>query len=61
MEHLSPFIRIGLRILGGYLIGVGLASEDDLWLFTDPEVVGAATIAVSEAWYALAKWRGWSK
>lgn len=61
MDNLSPFIRIGLRILGGYLIGRGLASEEDLWIFTDPELVGALSIAASEGWYALAKWRGWAK
>lgn len=59
--NIAPFVRIALRILGGYLIGRGLAGEDDMRLFTDPELVGAVTIAVSEGWYALAKWRGWSK
>jgi len=61
MSNLSPFVRIALRIIGGYLIGAGYASEDDLWIFTDPELVGAVALVVSEAWYFAAKRFGWSK
>jgi len=61
MTNLAPFIRIGLRIFGGYLIGRGYADEGDLWIFTDPELVGALALMASEGWYLLAKRYGWSK
>lgn len=61
IDAISPFIRIGLRIFGGYMIGAGYASDADLWIFTDPELIGALALAVSEGWYAFAKWQGWGK
>lgn len=61
MNQFAPFVRIGLRVFGGYAIGRGWADEDQLWMFTDPELIGAASLILSEGWYALAKWRGWTK
>lgn len=61
MDRAAPFIRIGLRYLGGALIGWGYATEDDLWVLDDPELVGAISVALSEGWYLLAKKFGWAK
>jgi hypothetical protein len=61
MTTLAPFIRIALRIFGGFLMGAGYVSETDLWIFTDPELVGALALLASEGWYLLAKRYGWSK
>lgn len=61
IESISPFVRIALRIFGGFMIGRGYAYESDMWIFTDPEIIGVFSLAISECWYALAKWRGWSK
>ena len=61
MSNFSPFVRIGLRIIGGILIGRGYIEEKDIWIFSDQEIIGAATILVSEAWYLAAKKFGWSK
>lgn len=58
---IAPFVRIGLRILGGFLIGRGYASEADLWMLEDPEVVGALALLISEGWYFLAKRYDWAK
>lgn len=60
--NLTPFVRIGLRIFGGYMIGQGMANEDAVqFLWTDPEIAGAVAIAISEGWYFMAKRFGWSK
>ena len=59
-NNLAPWVRIGLRIFGGYLIGKGYASEADVAMIYDPEVQGVIIIAVSEGWYLLSKRFGWA-
>ena len=58
----SALARILLRYASGALVGIGmLAQGTDLSL--DPDmvlVVGVALSAVAEAFYAMAKKRGWS-
>lgn len=63
---MAPFIRIGLRYLGGYLAARGFLAQSDVGLFNDPELVaaisygGAALCAlVGESWFFLAKKFGW--
>ncbi len=59
----TPFIRIALRYLSGFLIAKGwLGSEYDL--SADPELVtmiGVAIAAGTEVAYALARRLGWAK
>lgn len=57
---IAPLARIGLRILGGYLIGAGAVSEEHLWIFSDPELIGVAALALSEGWYFAARKFGWA-
>ena len=61
MNHLSPFIRIGLRIAGGFLIGKGYVDEETAAMFSTTEVVGAIALVISEGWYAMAKKFDWVK
>jgi hypothetical protein len=60
---MGPFIRIGLRAVGWFLVGKGWASEQDVHsALADPELelaIGAVLAAIPEAWYALAKRYGW--
>jgi hypothetical protein len=65
---MAPFIRIGLRYMGGYLAARGVLAQTDTGIFDDPDLVaaisygGAALCALaSEAWYWAAKRFGWSK
>jgi len=65
---MAPFIRIGLRYLGGYLVARGFLAQSDVGLFNDPDLVaaisygGAALCALAgEGWYWAAKRFGWSK
>ena len=61
MSDVAPFVRIGLRILGGYMVGKGHISEESLPLFRDPEVIGAVVLVLNEAWYFAARRFGWAK
>ena len=62
MENLTPFIRIGLRIFGGFMIGRGWTdAETAALLYTDPQIVGAVALMLSESWYLLAKKFDWAK
>lgn len=61
IDAISPFVRIGLRIFGGFMIGRGYASEADMWIFNDPELIGVIALAISEGWYVLARKKGWGK
>ena len=61
----GPLLRIFLRILAGVLIGKG-APEDIGTILTDPEFIslvevwiGVGLLAITEAWYAMAKRFGW--
>ena len=65
---MAPFVRIGLRYLGGYLAARGFLAQTDTGIFDDPDLVaaisygGAALCALaSEVWYWAAKRFGWSK
>lgn len=65
---MAPFVRIGLRWLGGMLVAKGWLGTGDQSLFADPDMVQAACWAlaalcaiVSEGWYVLARRWGWSK
>ncbi len=51
----APWVRIGLRILNGFVGGYNYASENDAVLIGSL-IVGAAIEAV----YLLAKRRGWA-
>ncbi len=62
METMTPFIRIGLRIFGGFMIGQGWADEEiAAMLWADPQVVGIVALGISEGWYLLAKRFDWAK
>ena len=62
MNHLTPFIRIGLRIFGGFMIGRGYTDEATAAIFyEDPNLIGAIALGVSEGWYLLAKRFDWMK
>lgn len=62
MGNLTPFVRIGLRIFGGFMIGQGWADEATAAMFyTDPQVIGAVALGISEGWYLLAKRFDWAK
>ncbi len=61
IQTLSPFIRIGLRIGGGFLIGKGWVDADTAALFNTAEVVGAVSLVIAEAWYWAANKFGWNK
>jgi hypothetical protein len=65
---MGPFIRIGLRYLGGYLAARGFLAQTDTGIFDDPDLVaaisygGAALCALaSEGYYWLARKFGWAK
>lgn len=58
-QTLEPVVRNLMRVLSGYLIAKG--TDPDFAAFLgSPEVVGALTWAATEAWYALAKRKGWA-
>lgn len=59
MKDFAPLARIVMRIIGGILVGRGYASEDSMWIFTDPEVVGIVTLVLSEGWWLAARKFGW--
>lgn len=61
MDKLAPFIRIGLRIGGGFLVGKGYASEDTAAALINEEIIGAIVVAISEAWYWAARRYAWEK
>lgn len=61
MKLLAPFVRIGLRILGGFLIGKGWVDEETVAMFSTTEIVGAVSLMISEGWYVLARKFGWEK
>jgi hypothetical protein len=62
LDRLSPFVRIGLRIFGGFAMGRGYLDDGTAtMLYSDPEIIGAVCLAVSEGWYFLAKKFGWVK
>lgn len=56
---MTPLIRIGLRVLAGYLIGRGVDPDTANILWLDDEVAGAVLLAISEVWYFVAKRAGW--
>lgn len=66
---MAPFIRIALRYLTGPLIIFGVINESEASdIISDPELMqwislglGMLAPVVSEGWYALARWWGWSK
>ena len=58
IDTLSPFVRIGLYIVTGWL-GSSYLDPETVAIIRDPETVALVTGGVAAAWYALAKWRGW--
>jgi hypothetical protein len=65
---MAPFIRIGLRYLGGYLAARGFLAQTDTDLFDDPDLVAAISYGgamlcalIGEGWYVLARKMGWAK
>jgi len=60
MSGLAPFIRIGLRILGGYLVGRGLSDDIAAEIYSD-EMVGAVVLGGNEVWDMLARRYGWAR
>lgn len=60
-QTIAPFVRIGLRIFGGFMIGKGWVDTETAAMFSTAEVVGAVSLAVAEGWYVAAKHFGWSK
>lgn len=62
MNHLSPFVRIGLRYISGFLMARGFLDEGTAkMLYMDPEILGVITLGISEVWYLLAKKFDWVK
>lgn len=65
---ISPFVRIALRWLGGYLVAKGIFAQTDSTLFNDPDLIAAANYGaaaacalLAEGWYILARKFGWEK
>lgn len=65
---MAPFVRIGLRWLGGMLVAKGWLGAGDQGLLADPELVSAICYGLAalcglaaEGWYVLARKFGWSK
>lgn len=56
----TPFIRIALRVLAGYLIGKGVSEDTASILYSDA-TIGAVVLLISEGWYMLARRFGWEK
>lgn len=61
IQTLTPFIRIGLRIFGGFMIGKGWVDEETASMFTTSEMVGAVALVISETWYLAANKYDWNK
>lgn len=60
IQTLSPFVRIALRIFGGFMIGKGWVDADTVAMFNTAEVVGAVSLVIAEAWYWAANKFGWN-
>lgn len=63
MTDFSPFVRIAMRYLTGYLLTSGYIADDTAGLIladADLEYVltGLLTFAISEGWYTYAKRQG---
>lgn len=55
---IAPWVRIAIRIAGGYFLGTDTGDM----LAADPDVVNAVIMgimAINEAWYMMAKRVGW--
>ena len=61
MNELSPFIRIALYAIAGYLAGQGADSWVVDYIRTDPDLASAVVSVVAGVWYAAAKRYGWTK
>lgn len=59
-DAISPFVRIGLYILTGWLGGSILDPETVDIIRTDPAILMAISGGVAALWYALARGKGWS-
>lgn len=57
--HLTPFVRIALWALGGYLSGLGADNWLVTFIRTDPGILASTAFGLAAGWYAIAKWRGW--
>ena len=55
---LSPFIRIALYALAGYLAGQDVDSWIVDFVRTDPQLLSACLAIVAGAWYGIAKMNG---
>lgn len=56
MDNLTPFIRIALRVGGGFLVGKGWADETVVEIFyEDPLLIGSIAIGIAEIWYWFAR------
>lgn len=67
MTEITPFVRIGLYILAGWLSAHGLPHGAGEVLTTDPamielatQLVAAAIAGVSLIWWRVARRFGWS-
>jgi len=62
INTLTPFVRIALRIFGGFMIGNGYADVENASVyFQNAELIGAISLIISESWYSLARKFGWEK
>ncbi len=61
MLDISPFIRIGLYLLAGYLGGLGVDPEAVGIIKSDPDLLASITVAFTLIWYALARHFGWGR
>lgn len=55
---LTPLVRNGLRWAGGAMVGVGFSEGLDAALNSEA-VVGLGVLILTEAWYLVARNRGW--
>lgn len=56
---LTPLVRNGLRIVSGAMLGAGF-SEGVSTAINSETVVGLGVLVLTEAWYLLARKRGWA-
>ena len=58
---ISPFVRIGLFILAGWIQGEGVNNPLVTYISTDPDLLAATVFGLTSAWYAAAKYFDWTR
>lgn len=60
LAPITPIVRIVLFILSGALAGAGWIDGETTDLIRSQETIGLVVMGLTGAWYATAKWRGWT-